>query len=426
MSYFYVTLLLTLAPNILLFIFIYGKDEHPEPKSLIMRMALHGAAVGAGGAIMWATAFRSLFPAPVDPVWGAAYKAFLLASIPEEFFKMWAIYMVAYRHPAFDEPFDGIVYGATSSLGFATLENLLYVSQGGIWTAAVRSVSAIPLHAFLGVIMGYHIGRAKFAVSSFSRTWHRTSAYVVPMMLHGIYDWGVMASPAIGQQGYLISGFVLVFTIGYGNSLITHMKQRNLYYLSEYLRIPERVLKSLLHSGQASEEVMLRYLEARRQESESPEPHHETLHEVATRKPHPRGLLGLIYIYGGILLFTLGLMILVGALSGGVEVQGHGRQVRYEAMWITSALGIFAQINGLLLFIKGLVRGRVPTRPWFARAMITLAYVLVTLFLLTLLGAILDGATMQSGNHTSIGMLVAAGVFLIVWAGGLMVRKDKK
>ena len=68
--------------------------------------------------------------AVVFPVENAFFKAFLLAAIPEEFFKLLTVLIFVYKKPAFDEPYDGIIYGAVASLGFATLENILYVSGG--------------------------------------------------------------------------------------------------------------------------------------------------------------------------------------------------------------------------------------------------------------------------------------------------------
>ena len=64
------------------------------------------------------------------------------------------------RNRAFDEPMDGIVYGVVASLGFATLENILFVFNGGMSVAVSRAFTAVPLHAFVGAIMGYYVGQA--------------------------------------------------------------------------------------------------------------------------------------------------------------------------------------------------------------------------------------------------------------------------
>jgi RsiW-degrading membrane proteinase PrsW (M82 family) len=82
---------------------------------------------------------------------------------------------------------DGVVYGAVASLGFATLENVLYVTATGFAVAVMRALTAVPAHAFLGAIMGYYVGRAKFHANE--RTRAHTMAYLVPTVLHGLYDY---------------------------------------------------------------------------------------------------------------------------------------------------------------------------------------------------------------------------------------------
>jgi RsiW-degrading membrane proteinase PrsW (M82 family) len=76
---------------------------------------------------------------------------------------------------------DGVVYGAVASLGFATLENILYVTPNGFAVAAARAFTAVPGHALLGVIMGYYVGRAKFHSNEqqrANRAWVRPPARI--------------------------------------------------------------------------------------------------------------------------------------------------------------------------------------------------------------------------------------------------------
>ena len=69
----------------------------------------------------------------------------------------------------FNEPIDGIVYGVTVSLGFATLENFYYVylladyfAETPMSIAILRSFSAIPAHAIFGATMGYFFMKYSF------------------------------------------------------------------------------------------------------------------------------------------------------------------------------------------------------------------------------------------------------------------------
>ena len=63
----------------------------------------------------------------------------------------------------FDEHYDGIVYGAAVSLGFATVENILYLFANGLESALGRAILPVSSHALFGVIMGYYLGKAKFS-----------------------------------------------------------------------------------------------------------------------------------------------------------------------------------------------------------------------------------------------------------------------
>ena len=81
------------------------------------------------------------------------------------------------------------------SLGFAGVENVLYVLNAGFGTAVVRAIFSIPGHAMFGVVMGFYLSRAKWAEKYGQR--HRMRAalrrsFFVPAVLHGLYDFLLM------------------------------------------------------------------------------------------------------------------------------------------------------------------------------------------------------------------------------------------
>lgn len=92
--------------------------------------------------------------------------AFLSSSMLEEFFKWFILFYTIYQHITFDEPYDGIVYGASVSLGFATAENIFYLIGLGVEHALGRALLPVSSHALFGVIMGYYIGKGKFSATS--------------------------------------------------------------------------------------------------------------------------------------------------------------------------------------------------------------------------------------------------------------------
>ncbi len=105
----------------------------------------------------------------------------------------------------FNEPFDGIVYGGMVGCGFATVENIMYVLQHGQAVGMFRMVTAVPTHAFLGIILGYFMGRAKF---SYNPVRHLIQGLGVVVILHGTYDTAAFSNTA--WSFYLMFAIVLL------------------------------------------------------------------------------------------------------------------------------------------------------------------------------------------------------------------------
>jgi RsiW-degrading membrane proteinase PrsW (M82 family) len=113
--------------------------------------------------------------------------AFISSGMFEELFKWLLLYYVIYRNVEFDEPFDGIVYGASVSLGFATTENIFYLVSHGVEHAFSRALLPVSSHALFGVIMGFYLGKAKFTEGL--KVIGVIIALILPTVLHGLYDY---------------------------------------------------------------------------------------------------------------------------------------------------------------------------------------------------------------------------------------------
>jgi len=134
-------------------------------------------------------------------VLAAAWHAFVVAGTTEELFKFLALYLLIWKSPSFNEKFDGIVYAVFVSLGFAGVENVLYVLDGGMQTALTRAITAVPAHAIFGITMGYYLGIAHMYTELRSK--YLLRALLVPIILHGIYDFILMV-----EIGWLLLLFI--------------------------------------------------------------------------------------------------------------------------------------------------------------------------------------------------------------------------
>ena len=206
------------VPSLLLMWFFHARDVYPEPPRMLWTVFGGGILIvlpvlGLAGAL------DLVVERVTQPLPRGFLEAFLLAAIPEEGFKLLVVWGYAARRPEFDEPMDGVVYGVAASLGFATFENLLYVGQSGFAVALMRALTAVPSHAFLGAIMGYYVGRARFAESGRGR-WLWT-AFWVPTLLHGLYDTPLLAArqadrldPAVGPLIIALVSIAPLIVIG--------------------------------------------------------------------------------------------------------------------------------------------------------------------------------------------------------------------
>jgi len=206
---------LALAPGAYLSFIIYGKDKYePEPKKLILFAFLLGTVAVIPAAIL-GTSVQAVLGLLADStekrdISHAAAMAFIVAAAAEEFSKFLVLRYWAFPKKDFNEPFDGIVYGAFIGLGFATFENVAYVLQYGFGMGVARMVTAVPAHYALGVILGYHVGKAKFDSQQSRAIMGRGLLLVI--LLHGAYDFFIMQNrfPALALLTFVVLGWALI------------------------------------------------------------------------------------------------------------------------------------------------------------------------------------------------------------------------
>lgn len=129
----------------------------------------------------------------------------LFSGVVEEFFKWFILLIAIYHHIEFDDPYDGVLYGVSISLGFATVENILYILSFGLDTAFMRALMPVSSHALFGVVMGYYLGRAKFTGRNISIR-YQAVALTLPMLLHIIFNFILTIE---GKWAYIMLPFML-------------------------------------------------------------------------------------------------------------------------------------------------------------------------------------------------------------------------
>lgn len=195
------TAVMAIAPAIVLVWYFHRHDRYPEPPSVLWMTFLFGAASAFVAAVI-ETQLGELvgrFIHGEGPIAKGFVTAFLLAAIPEELCKASVLLLYSFRRPAFDEEMDGIVYGAVAAAGFATVENLGYVAQGGAAIAVMRALTSVPMHAFMGAIAGYYLGRAILSrrAGRGEGVWGQAiGGIAAAMLLHGVYDFPLLAAEA--------------------------------------------------------------------------------------------------------------------------------------------------------------------------------------------------------------------------------------
>ncbi|WP_353481106.1 PrsW family glutamic-type intramembrane protease [Haliscomenobacter sp.] len=187
-----IQLALAIFPTILIAWVIYRSDRYEREKWLPLTLCFILGMV---------ITFPVMRVQEVFYVWGIddpgnifwlCFTSFLVVSFTEELFKFLALVLFPYLRPFFNEPLDGIIYAVMISMGFATLENILYALEFGISTTALRGLTAVPAHAVFATMMGYFVGKSKFKTDHKTRIRFLLMGLSIAVLVHGLYDFFII------------------------------------------------------------------------------------------------------------------------------------------------------------------------------------------------------------------------------------------
>ena len=215
-------LLAALVPAAFLMVQVYRLDRiEKEPAGLLLKLVLFGALSGVVAGAIEGALTRVLDVTLGGGMLRLVLENFLAVALVEEACKRWVVLKFAWNHPAFDYRFDAVVYCVFSALGFAALENILYVAEDGFAVAVSRALLSVPGHCFFAVYMGIYLGQAKMAKRAMqwyyielpdeSPGQYLRASLLVPTLLHGFWDFSL--SVGGGLMTVLFYLFVLAFFI---------------------------------------------------------------------------------------------------------------------------------------------------------------------------------------------------------------------
>ena len=217
--------LIAILPTLALLLFFVYSDKFKEPKKTVLSTFILGIFIIAPLEVFhYGT--QMILGEPIE--YNAFFRAFFAAAFLEELFKFCVLFFFCTKFTEFNEPMDGIVYGITASLGFAFWENLQYIYMPdreiteSLQVAWMRAFTAVPSHAFDGVIMGFFIGRHYFRdyKTKINLVW----ALLIPITLHGFYDWVLMEESINGNYMYPI----MIIELGFVTYLYKNLKTQQI------------------------------------------------------------------------------------------------------------------------------------------------------------------------------------------------------
>lgn len=245
-----ILLFLAILPGIVLCIFIYKKDKtEKEPVSLLLKLFFAGVVICFPAAeieikidsvlsLLFNVAEQNgqLVPLNGTELTSVSYYGYYFCSaifapgLVEEGCKFLALYVITRKNKNFNSLFDGVIYSAFVSLGFATFENIFYVIENGFSTAITRMIMSVPGHFFFSVLMGiayswWHVynmaqSREKYLKQlgiidknavEYTGKKYIIQAVIIPILVHGIYDFGCFVNINLLPIGLIIAGYIYCF-----------------------------------------------------------------------------------------------------------------------------------------------------------------------------------------------------------------------
>ena len=216
-----------IIPPIIIMYIVYNVDAEREPLKLILSLFAVGILSGSI-TILSSYLIQYYFPQLEQlnnqNLYNLFIYTFLKIGIIEEFSKWFFSFSLCWKNRAFDQKYDAIVYTVATSLGFAILENVMYVMTGTFKQAFLRGIYSVPGHAIFAIISGYYIGKAKYDYEKGERTkwkFYKRLSLLLPSIYHTAFDFLLFANIDlytkifIGFVGFLYINGIIKIILAY-------------------------------------------------------------------------------------------------------------------------------------------------------------------------------------------------------------------
>ena len=218
-----ILLIIAILPVYLIGLYVYNKDREKEPKKLLTKLFIYGMLACFPAVILELVLGYFFNEEEYMNLFEMFIYAIINIALVEELCKWFIVYNMTYHNSEFDHLYDMVVYSIFTSLGFAVLENILYVYLGGFTVGLFRAVSAIPGHASYAIIMANYLGKAK--VANLNSDMHNEKknlllSILMPTFAHGLYDYFLFTDKFILLICYII---FLIIIYKYSQNKINYL-----------------------------------------------------------------------------------------------------------------------------------------------------------------------------------------------------------
>ena len=180
-----------------------------------------------------------------EPIDSFLYCVFGIGLI-EETIKLIPLLLILFFSKAIDEPFDFILYASTSALGFAFIENSMYLYNYGLEIINARALYATVAHMTFSSLIGYGLFLIKFKQSKINSFLVFSFFFFLAMFSHGFYDFWLI-NPVVNQYSWLTTIFLLISIHVWFSIKNNTINSSNFY--SEKVKLNNDKLKIFLNIG---------------------------------------------------------------------------------------------------------------------------------------------------------------------------------